>query len=96
MKNNQFGVALREAIRTLPGVTNKQFAKMAGLDESILSRVLTGERAANPEYVGKAAKHFPKTIAQDLIRIYLQEVATEIAKKQRAVAPVVQLADKAS
>ena len=63
---------------------NFQLATKAGLDPALVNRVLSGEREPTPMFVGQVARVFNRKQAAELIKAYLQGVASEVAKHQLA------------
>jgi hypothetical protein len=67
----------------------RAFADAIDVDHSHLIKVLKGDRAFSPKVVGRAARLLPEAKAQVLIKSYLQEIASEIAKNDGREAVVI-------
>lgn len=64
--------------------SRRSFATYAGVDHSLLSRVIAGERAPTPEFVGRLCGSLPAADAAQLLKAFLDDIVAETQRTKPA------------
>ena len=82
---NDFSEELLNLVKSAPfSGSQRSFALHVGIDHALLNRVLSGERAPTPEFVGRLCGILPADEAARLLKAFLDDIVAETKKSKPA------------